>query len=191
MYHELMNGLLKGDTMMEIIPEELVEETWQEVAEFSPSHGQKEMEKLGEKQPDLLSFMVVFTEDLAPEVKELAIYLFFVVYRIFEKSSKKKIRKISSKEIEKCYESNEKLVEKTAGIHEKFLERIAKTQVLAQPHVMKYILFTLMEPDEEDPIELTDDDTGYLFMLLKTVIDLLDQADLPSDISRKSLSILP
>jgi hypothetical protein len=33
-----------------------------------------------------------------------------------------------------------------------------------------------MEPDEEDPIELTPDDIGYLFLLFKTVIDLLDQA---------------
>jgi len=131
---------------------------------------------LGKKQPDLLNFMVVFTEDLDPEVKELAIYMFFVVYRIFEKSSKKEIRKIPGKEVEKCYESNEKLVEKTEGIHEKFLERIAKTQVLKQPHVMAYVLTTLMEPDEEDPIELTPDDIGYLFLLFKTVIDLLDQA---------------
>jgi len=162
--------------MMELIPEELVEETWQEVAGFSPVRGKKEMEALGKKQPDLLNFMVVFTEDLDPEVKELAIYMFFVVYRIFEKSSKKEIRKIPGKEVEKCYESNEKLVEKTEGIHEKFLERIAKTQVLKQPHVMNYVLSTLMEPDEEDPVELTDDDTGYLFILFKTVIDLLDQA---------------
>jgi hypothetical protein len=162
--------------MMELIPEELVEETWQEVAGFSPGRGQKEMEKLGKKQPDLLSFMLVFTEDLNPEVKELAIYMFFVVYRIFEKSSKKEIRKIPGKEVEKCYESNEKLVEKTEGIHEKFLERIAKTQVLKQPHVMAYVLTTLMEPDEEDPIELTPEDIGYLFLLFKTVIDLLDQA---------------
>jgi len=161
--------------MMELIPEELVEETWQEVAGFSPSRAQKEMEKLGKKQPDLLSFMLVFTEDLNPEVKDLAIYMFFVVYRIFEKSSKKEIRKIPGKEVEKCYESNEKLVEKTEGIHERFLERIAKTQVLKQPHVMAYVLTTLMEPDEEDPIELTPDDIGYLFLLFKTVIDLLDR----------------
>jgi hypothetical protein len=49
---------------MEVISEELVEEAWQEVAGFSPSRGKIEMEKLGEKQPDLLSFMVEFTQDL-------------------------------------------------------------------------------------------------------------------------------
>src|SRR3990172_2429929 len=97
---------------MEIISEKLLEKTCQEVAGFSPSRGSKEMAKLGEKQPDLLSFMVVFTEDLDQEVKELALYMFFVVYRIFERASKKEIKKISSKEVMKAYDSNENLLER-------------------------------------------------------------------------------
>ena len=162
---------------MEVIAEELVEETWQGVAGFSSSRAWKEMEKLGAKQPDLLSFMTEYTQDLNPEVKELAIYMFFIVYRIFEKTSKKKIRGISAKEIMKCYESNEKFMERLEGAHEKFLERVAKTQIAAQPYVMKYVVDTLMEMDEEeDPVELTDEDIGYLFLLFKTVIDLLDHA---------------
>ncbi len=161
---------------MEIISEELVAETWQEVAGFSPSRGRKEMDRVGERQPDLLTFMVAFTEDLDQEVKELALYMFFVVHRIFEKSSKK-IKKISSKEVMKAYESNEKLLERLEGAHEKFIERIAGTQVAAQPFVMKYVVDTLMEmPEEKDPIELTQEDSGYLYLLFKTIIDLLNQA---------------
>jgi len=121
--------------------------------------------------------MVIFTQDMDQDLKELAMYMFFIVYRMFEKGFKKKIRKISANEIIKCHESNEKLIEKLEGAHEKFLERIAKTQILVQPFVMKYVLETLMEmPEEEDPVELTDEDTGYLFLLFKTVIELLDQA---------------
>jgi len=162
---------------VELISEKLVEETWQEVATFSPIRARKEMEKLGGKQPDLLNFMVIFTQDMDQDLKELAMYMFFIVYRMFEKGFKKKIRKISANEIIKCHESNEKLIEKLEGAHEKFLERIAKTQILVQPFVMKYVLETLMEmPEEEDPVELTDEDTGYLFLLFKTVIELLDQA---------------
>ncbi len=161
---------------MQIISEALVEETWEEVAGFSPPHGQNEMSKLGQEQPEILSFLVEFTKDLKQDVQELAIYIFFVVYRIFEKSSGKKIRKISADEIIECFESNEKLMEKLEGTHDKFLERITRTQILTQPYVMKYVVDTLMEaPEEEDPIHLTEEDTGYLFLLLKTVIDLLDK----------------
>jgi len=41
---------------------------------------------------------------------------------------------------------------------------------------MKYVVETLMEaPEDEDPVALTEEDMGYLFLLLKTVVDLLDQ----------------
>ena len=41
---------------------------------------------------------------------------------------------------------------------------------------MKYVLETLFEaPDVEEPVELTEEDTGYLFMLFKTVIELLNE----------------
>jgi len=162
---------------MEIISAELVDETCQEVAGLSPIRGSEEMAKVGRKQPDLLTFMVAFTEDLDQEVKELALYMFLVVYRIFEKHSKNKIKKISAKGVMKAYESNEKLLEKLEGAHERFIERIAGTQVAAQPFVMKYVVDTLMEmAEEKDPIELTEEDSGYLYLLFKTVIDLLNQA---------------
>jgi len=67
-------------------------------------------------------------------------------------------------------------MESLEGSHEKFLERVAEVQLSRQPHVMKYIVDTLIEaPEEEDPVALTDDDIGYLFLLLKTVVDLLDK----------------
>ncbi len=104
--------------------------------------------------------------------------MLFVVYRMFQKSSTKKLRKISAEEIIECYESNEKLIERLEGTHEKFFERVARVEVSRQPYVMKYVVETLMEApeEEEDPVELTEEDVGYLFLLLKTVVDLLDKA---------------
>jgi hypothetical protein len=162
---------------MEVILQERVEEIRQEVAGFSPARGKKEMAALGQRQPELLNFMMEFTQDLKEEVRELAIYMFFVVCRFFEKASAKKIKKISFQQITKSFESNEEFLERLEGTHEKFLERIAGTQILAQPSVIKYVVETLIEgPEEGDPVELTDDDIGYLFLLFKTVIDLLDRA---------------
>ena len=41
---------------------------------------------------------------------------------------------------------------------------------------MKFVVETLMEQEEgEDDIELSEEDKGFLFLLLKTVIDVLDQ----------------
>jgi hypothetical protein len=161
---------------MEPLSEKLVEKTLQEVATFTPDRAKKEMMRLGKNQPELLSFIVQFTEELALEVKELALYMFYVICRMFEKGYEKKIKKISPEEIIDCYERNEKLVESLEGVHDKFYERIARVQISGQPYVIKYVVETLFEaPEDEEPVDLTDEDVGYLFLLLKTVVELLDR----------------
>ena len=58
----------------------------------------------------------------------------------------------------------------------KYFERIARVQLSGQPYVLKYVVETLIEvPEEEDPIELTEEDVGFLFLLLKTVVDVIDK----------------
>ena len=161
--------------MIEPISEKFVEKTWQEVAGYNPNRASKEMQKMGKSQPDLLAFLMAFTENQDPEVRELAIYIAFVVYRIFE-GSQNKIKKITSKEIMDCYEYNEDLMGRLEGAHEKFVDRIARIQISKQPYVMKYVVDALIEESEEgDGVELTDEDKGFLFLLLKTVVDLLDK----------------
>lgn len=160
---------------MEPILEDLVEETWEEVAEFTPNKINKIMQKVGKEQSALLAFIVEFTEELDQDVKELAIYMFFNVYRMFRKGFGEKIKPISPDDVIKCYESNEDLMQSLEGAHDKFYDRIARVQVSSQPFVMKYIVETLLEPPEsEDAVELTDEDIGFLFLLLKTVVDSLN-----------------
>jgi hypothetical protein len=160
---------------MEPIDEYVVEEIWQDVSGFTPSQIKREMQKLGKEQPALLSFILEFTDEVDQEVKGLALYMLFNVYRMFQKGFGKKIKSISPDEIINCYESNEKLMQRLEGAHDKFYDRIAKTQVSEQPFIMKYILDTLFEQsDDEDPVDLTDDDRGYLYLLLKTEVDILN-----------------
>ena len=63
------------------------------------------------------------------------------------------------------------------GVDEKFLDRIASVQTSRQPYVVKYVADALMEDEEEgeDAMALTEEQKGFLFLLLKTVIDALDQ----------------
>ena len=161
---------------MEFVSEELVEETWQEFGSFSPKRARRDILKVSKNQPNLLAFMMEFTRELDEEVRELAIYMFYVICRMFQKSARRKTKRISDEEIITCYESNEEFMESLEGAHEKFLERIAEVQLLGQPHVMKYLVDTLFEePEGEDPVSLTDEVIGYLFLLLKTVVELLDK----------------
>src|SRR4030042_3643070 len=97
--------------IMEPVPEEIVEKTWQEVAGFSPDRAKKEMMKIGTRQQELLTFVMESAKEMGQEVRELAIYMFLVVYRMFQEAHGK-INKISSEEIIDCYEHNEGLIEK-------------------------------------------------------------------------------
>jgi hypothetical protein len=164
-----MKGIMEG------IPEAIVEKTWQEFAGLGPDRAEDEVMKIGNAQPDLLAFVMENSKEMGREVSELAIYLFLVVYRMFQEAHGK-INKISSEEIIECYKHNESLMERLEGADEKFLDRIADAQTSRQPHVVKYVADALMEEDEEvDAVVLTEEQKGFLFLLLKTVIDVLDQ----------------
>jgi hypothetical protein len=161
---------------MNPIPEAIVEKTWQEVAGFSPVRANKEMMEVGNNQPHLLAFVMESAKEMGQEVRELAIYMFLVVYRTF-KHPRRKIKSISSEEIIECYEHNQGLMERLEGTDEKFLDRIASVQTSRQPYVVQYVVDALMEEEEgEDTAALTDEQKGFLFLLLKTVIDLLDRS---------------
>jgi hypothetical protein len=73
------------------------------------------------------------------------------------------------------YADNEHYLQNLEGVDERLLERIVKAQKPNQPHVMNYIIEALMEDPEESEIgELTEEDAGFLFILLKTVMEVLD-----------------
>ena len=61
------------------------------------------------------------------------------------------------------------------------IDRVASVQTSRQPYVVKYVADGLMEDDEgEDAVALTEEQKGFLFLLLKTVIDVLDQKGMKS-----------
>ena len=154
-----------------------MEKTWQEVAGFIPDRAKKELIKIGSSQPDLLAFVTDSPQEMAREVRELAIYMFVVVYRAFQKAHGK-VKKISSEEIIECYKHNEGLLERLDGADERFLDRIASLQTSKQPHVVNYVVDALMEEDNEGEhtVQLTEEQKGFLYLLLKTVVDVLDQS---------------
>ncbi|MHC4139786.1 MAG: hypothetical protein ACYSR1_08045, partial [Planctomycetota bacterium] len=95
---------------MEPLSEELVDNTWKELSGFTSEEAYEESAEVSINQPEIISFIVELTEDFDREVKELAIYLFFVIYRMFQNGYGKEIRQVTSSEIITSYEKNEKLI---------------------------------------------------------------------------------
>jgi len=161
---------------METIPEDLVTETAIEISAFSHERAHSEMTSLSNIQPNLVAFMVEFTQDLDQDVSALALFWFFNVSRMFQQAYRRPLKQVSHDTIVKCYESNEALIDSLEHTHDRFVERIASIQLSDQPYVMQYVVESLFEQvDEKEDLELTEDDTGYLFLLLKTVVDALNK----------------
>ena len=159
---------------MEALSEELVGATWQEVALLAPASGSERMMKLAEDQPELLAFMNECSEGLHRGAREFGLCMFFVVYQVFEKGYGKPVARLTPEELVACFEKNGDLLEGLELAPDAFYESVAKAQVPAQPHLLRYVVDTLLQPGgEENPGRLADHETGFLFLLLKTVIDVL------------------
>jgi hypothetical protein len=158
-----------------MIEERIVEETWQEVAQWSEEAATAEMMALAQRQPHLLAFVTSQADQMSEDGAELAVYLFFNIMRMFEKGAKK-LKMVTAPTVLKRFDANEQLMEGLPEAHPRFFEQVAKASLDRQPYVMRYLVEALTEePDEDDPVEIDEEDSGILFLLLKTVVDVLDE----------------
>ncbi|RMH23361.1 MAG: hypothetical protein D6696_00760 [Acidobacteria bacterium] len=159
-----------------MISEEIVEQCWREAATLPPRRARNEMTRIARRQPHLLTFVTLTTQELSRDANELAVYLFFVVYRMFEKAATGTIQRVASDRIIERFEENEAAVQQLEGAHDRFFQRAAQLQAASQPWVVQYIVDALLEPDEENPVELDAFEVGILYLILKTVVDVLDES---------------
>lgn len=166
---------------MEPISEAMVEETWMEVSTLSPSAAQSQVRLVCENQPQLLQFIMELTEDMSEDAHELAFYIFFVVVKMFERAYGAKVGQVGTEKIIESFEANQELIERMAQVHEKFVERLYEPSLWDQPYVLRYVVEALMEAAdaEEEPVAISEEEFGHLFLVLKTVIDSLHGSTSP------------
>ena len=166
---------------MECISEEMVEQTWQTIAQLEPDSAAQQMMSFATAQPHLLGFVTTLLEDLEDESRELGTYLMFVVYKMFENSATAAIPMMEPAEIKKQYEANQEFLLGIDTEDEQVMEEMAYLESSKQPWVFRYVTEALLEEDEDDvpeeeQLSLTEEDFGEIFLVLKTVIDVLDTA---------------
>jgi len=161
---------------MEPLPEEVVEETSEEFSALTPEQLSDETDNISLIQPGIISFITEFTEDLDQSIRDLTIYIFVVIYNMFETGHENTIEEISFEEIIESYEDNAELLGRMNGTYDRYYENMAKVQMSEQPYVIKYVVETLYNASQaEDPILFSEEDMSYLFLLLKSIIDALNR----------------
>lgn len=164
---------------MKLIQKDLVDETWQEISQYPFDRMAQESERFIKVQPHAALIILAFTEGCDEEVRSLALYLAYVVFRMFEKSARGKIPPLSGEAVENAFSANENWLKSIKDMDERLLERRMKySRDLRQPFVIQYVIEALYEESEEEDYQdfLDDDSRATILIVIKTLIDALDDA---------------
>ncbi len=161
---------------MTTISEEIVEATWQEVASMEPHDAQRAMHEVAKKQPALLTYVMATTAESREEVQELGIYLYYVIFRMFEVGAEKTLQEVPIEAVERHADRNDSLLERLEVAHDCFFMRVSEVETSRQPFIYTYLVEALFEEEEDESVDLAEEDSGLLFLTLKTVVDALDEA---------------
>ncbi len=122
-----------------------------------------------------MAFVLAMTEELSAPVHRLALYVFMVIWQIFRRATGGSLPRVKAAAIERQFERNDQALARLEGAHARFLEREAARVMTPQPAVFKYLVETVVEAPD-DPVEMTEEESGTLFLVLKTAIDVLHDA---------------
>jgi len=159
------------------ITEELIEDVCREVAELDAGALASQMEALSRNQPNLLAFTMATCEELDPETAELGVYVFFVVYRAFERAAGTELPRVSEDRLLAAEEHTDELLAAMGDADAGFLSRIVEADFSNQPVMIEYIVEVLADyGDEEGEARPSGEEQWLLFCMLNSVVDVLDES---------------
>ena len=161
---------------MDVIPADVVETTWKEMAAGSVADARKWANRMTKEQPFVLAYLLAVGErDFNPDEAQLLVYLGTVVWQIFDRSGRQ-LAKVSGDVLDRTEENNAKMLEYLEGESETgFVEAVrGLLDGYNQVEVLRHVINALMEEPEEG-CDIRRDNVGALFIHLKTIIDCFDR----------------
>lgn len=131
-------------------------------------------ERLLRDQPEVLAFVLAGTGPLSSEARGTAIFLAEVVFDAFRLAGRE-TRAVSPRLLVAALKQNREMAVRIGQAHDRFAERyLRNSKTLHQPALIRYVTGALLEPDEYLPHQVPRDELGPLFIVLKSIIDVLD-----------------
>jgi hypothetical protein len=158
--------------MAALVSEELMEQTWRRMGGISRAEALRLQKACGKEQEELTGFVIGYTASLSPEAVGLALYAHVVIAEAFRRTGAK-FRTIKPGKIMRTWAQAKELVASLEPLGRPPADQHA--QATSEPAVFRYILGA-MDPDQEAPVELTDDEFWHMLCVLKTVSDCLHDA---------------
>ena len=159
---------------MEAISQQTVQDVQEEFRGVKEPELREMAQDINQQHPELPAFLQASSGELDEGAADVAVYLAFMIVRMYEKSYPE-IPEVSPEQIIQSYKENEEMMQKLG--EEKDPEKTAFDQQSArQPNVLRYITQVLSrQKDKESGESVGTRDQGQIFLTLKTILDALDK----------------
>ncbi len=133
-----------------------------------------EAERFNREQPLLASFVSAFSSELPGAAQDLTLYLAYLLWRIFEGSGAT-VNRVSADTILEQIKQNWLFIERFVEMAQNAAGGcLTEIDFLSQPHMLEYLTSIIFE--EGGRSNIAEKHMGYMFFILKTVLDSLDAA---------------
>lgn len=132
-------------------------------------------ERLLREQPEILAFVLAGTAQLGTEARAVGIFLGDVVFEAFRVAGRL-TRPIPTGNFVQALKRNREMAFRIGQAHDKFAERYLRhSNTLRQPALIRYVTGVLLEDEPTCRHRIPRDELGPLFIMLKSIVDVLDE----------------
>ena len=147
-----------------------------EVGQYTDEQMAKEFDRFFRAQPAICEFIVDLTHESGQRIQELSLFLSYMVFKTIQASEAGFDRIVSPEDIEAAYRETESWMTSVSQAETDELQDAVAVSLHrdTEPHLLQYIISELNEPMEDDE-ELSDEEKGEVFFILKTVISTISK----------------
>ena len=154
---------------------ESVEKACSEVGQYTDEDMVAEFDRFFRAQPAVCEFIIELTQESGQKIQELSLFLSYIAFKALEIEQTGAVAPVAPEQIEEAYRDTESWLARIneAGNAELQAAINASVDEETQPYLLQYVISELNEP-MEDGDDLSDEEKGEVFYILKTVIGSLD-----------------
>lgn len=161
---------------MRQVSEAAIVSSYTRLQQVPPARAAAMAQTLLGRQPALAAYVMASAGEDHSDAQELANWMLIVLQQAFEQTAGRALPRIKPAAIDRAEAMLEEQMLALEAADPRIQERRLGVLVERQPHVARYIIDTLLEPDPEDAFELDDDAIGILALVLATCAICLDRA---------------
>jgi hypothetical protein len=154
---------------MKVITRDEIEECEEKIALYDSDELMAEVRNFSSKQRDLFAYLLYAMKEMSDEAFQLGLYLAFLIWKLYPEN----LSPVDMDIILKMLDGNIEWVKRYSELKEDEEDEIRNyIGSISQPILLKYILDSLFI--EFDEGRITIHEYSFLFVTLKTVMDILD-----------------